>query len=41
VFRGAHKSPQTQTITGQNHRLEQALDPQGLQKTMLEIVNAA
>jgi ABC-type Mn2+/Zn2+ transport system ATPase subunit len=41
VFRGAHKSPQTQTITGQNHRLQQALDPQGLQKTMLEIVNAA
>jgi ABC-type multidrug transport system ATPase subunit len=41
VFREAHKTPQTKTVSGQNHFLEQALDPQGLQKTMLEIMNAA
>lgn len=41
VFRGAHKDPQTVTITGQDHNLQQTLDPQGLQATMLEIMNAS
>ena len=41
VFRGAHKVPQTLMITGQDHRLDQTLDPQGLQDTMLEIMNAS
>lgn len=41
VFRGAHKQPQTMTISGQNHSLEGDLDTQGLQKTMLEIMNAS
>jgi ABC-type nitrate/sulfonate/bicarbonate transport system ATPase subunit len=41
VLRGAHKHPQTMTISGQNHCLERELDTQGLQKTMLEIMNAS
>jgi ABC-type multidrug transport system fused ATPase/permease subunit len=41
VFRGAHKHPQTRTIAGQDHRLDRELDPQGLQNTMLEIMNAS
>jgi ABC-type nitrate/sulfonate/bicarbonate transport system ATPase subunit len=41
VLRGAHKRPQTMTINGQNHGLEEELDTQGLQKTMLEIMNAS
>lgn len=41
VFRGAHKIPQTLTVTGQNHNLGKELDPQGLQGTMLEIMNAS
>ncbi len=41
VFRGARKTPQTMMVTGQNHCLEGQLDPQGLQRTMLEIMNAS
>lgn len=41
VLRGAHKHPQTMAINGQNHCLEGELDTQGLQKTMLEIMNAS
>jgi ABC-type nitrate/sulfonate/bicarbonate transport system ATPase subunit len=41
VLRGAHKHPQTMRITGQNHCLERELDTQGMQKTMLEIMNAS
>jgi ABC-type multidrug transport system ATPase subunit len=41
VLRGAHKHPQTMTIRGENHFLEGELDTQGLQKTMLEIMNAS
>ncbi|MEJ2640523.1 MAG: ATP-binding cassette domain-containing protein [Desulfosarcinaceae bacterium] len=41
VLRGAHKRPQTMIIPGQNHCLEGEPDSQGLQKTMLEIMNAS
>jgi ABC-type sugar transport system ATPase subunit len=41
VRRGAHKSPQTRHVCGQDHREEQSLDKTALERTMLEIMNAA
>lgn len=41
VFRGADKSPQIHRITGQNHGEDQSLDKQALERSMLEIFNAA
>ena len=41
VFRGANKSPQTLQIGGQNHRENQALDKGALERSMLEMINAA
>lgn len=41
VCRGALKSPQTRQICGQDHREEQSLDKTALERTMLEIMNAA
>jgi ABC-type multidrug transport system ATPase subunit len=41
VFRGAHKSPQTRRISGQDHRADQPLDKRALERSMLEIINAA
>lgn len=40
VFRGAHRSPQTRCINGQDHREDQPLDNSALERAMLEIVNA-
>jgi ABC-type nitrate/sulfonate/bicarbonate transport system ATPase subunit len=41
VFRGAHQSPQTRCISGQDHRADQSLDQRALERSMLEIINAA
>ncbi|MDX2452521.1 ABC transporter ATP-binding protein [Desulfosarcina sp.] len=41
VFRGAHQSPQTCCISGQDHREDQPLDKTDLERSMLEIMNAA
>ncbi len=41
VLRGSHKSPQAALVIGQDCVREEFLDQTGLQKTMLEIMNAA
>ena len=41
VFRGAHQSPQTCRISGQDHREDHLLDQTDLERSMLEIMNAA
>jgi len=41
VFRGAHQSPQIRCINGQDHRKDQPLDKNALERSMLEIMNAA
>jgi ABC-type nitrate/sulfonate/bicarbonate transport system ATPase subunit len=41
VFRGAHQSPQTCRISGQDHREDRPLDQTDLERAMLEIMNAA
>jgi ABC-type sugar transport system ATPase subunit len=41
VFRGAHKSPQTILVEGQDHRIDGQLDKRALEMTMLEIMNAS
>ncbi len=41
VFRGADKSPQTCRVGGQNHGQDQPLNEQALERSMLEIINAA
>jgi ABC-type multidrug transport system ATPase subunit len=41
VFRGAHQSPQTCRISGQDHRKDRPLDKNALERSMLEIMNAA
>jgi ABC-type nitrate/sulfonate/bicarbonate transport system ATPase subunit len=41
VFRGAHQSPQTCRISGQDHREDRYLDKSALDRSMLEIMNAA
>ena len=41
VFRGAHQSPQTRRVTGQDHREDQPQDKDALEQSMLEIMNAA
>lgn len=41
VFRGAHQSPQTRHISGQDHREDRPLDQADLDRSMLEIMNAA
>ncbi len=41
VFRGAHKSPQTLRVTGRDHRENQPLDKGALERSMLEVINAA
>ena len=41
VFRGAHKSPQTLQIRGQDHYGRQPLDKAALEHSMLEVINAA
>ncbi len=41
VFRGAHKQPQTVMVKGQDLSAGQEVDQQKLDRTMLEIMNAA
>lgn len=41
VCRGARKSPQALRATGQDHREDRPLDKSALERSMLEIVNAA
>ena len=41
VFRSSLKSPQTQTVTGQDLRTGEALPKEDLEYTMLEIMNAS
>jgi ABC-type nitrate/sulfonate/bicarbonate transport system ATPase subunit len=41
VFRGAHKSPQTVLVEGQDYRIDNSLDKKALEMTMLEIMNAS
>ena len=41
VLRGIHRSPQTVLISGQDRLRDQEPDLQAMQKTMLEIMNAA
>lgn len=41
VFRGAHQSPQTLRVNGQDHHADQPLDKRDLERSMLEIINAA
>ena len=41
VFRGAHKSPQTVQVHGQDHRENRPLDKTALEASMLEVINAA
>jgi ABC-type multidrug transport system ATPase subunit len=40
VFRGAHQTPQTLDINGQDHHEDQPLDNTALERSMLEIMNA-
>ena len=40
VFRGAHQSPQTRRVNGQDHREDKILDNMALERSMLEIMNA-
>jgi ABC-type nitrate/sulfonate/bicarbonate transport system ATPase subunit len=41
VLRSHHKVPQALSLSGQNHKDNQALDKKALEHTMLEIVNAS
>ena len=41
VFRGAHHSPQTRRISGQDHGEDRPLDKTALERSMLEIMHAA
>ncbi|WP_319407511.1 ABC transporter ATP-binding protein [uncultured Desulfosarcina sp.] len=41
VFRGAHLSPQTRLVRGQDHREDRYLDKAAMERSMLEIMNAA
>ncbi len=41
VFRGAHKSPQILQVGGQNHYADRPLDKAALERSMLEVINAA
>lgn len=41
VFRGVHKSPQTLQIRGQDHHDSLPLDKAALERSMLEVINAA
>jgi hypothetical protein len=41
VFRGSNKSPQVRQVSGQNHRKDEPLNEQALDRSMLEIINAA
>lgn len=41
VFRGADQSPQTLRVSGQNHTANQSLSKPALERSMLEIINAA
>ncbi|MGA6924461.1 MAG: nitrate ABC transporter ATP-binding protein, partial [Desulfosarcina sp.] len=41
VFRGAGKSPQTRPLQGQDHHQDQPLNQGALERSMLEIMNAA
>ena len=41
VVRGTHKSPRTRRVCGQDHREDRPLDKTALERTMLEIMNAA
>jgi ABC-type multidrug transport system ATPase subunit len=41
VFRGAHRTPQTILVKGQDHRADLPLDKIAMESAMLEIVNAA
>jgi len=41
VFRGPRKSPQAHQVRGQNHHKEQPLDKAALERSMLEVINAA
>jgi ABC-type Mn2+/Zn2+ transport system ATPase subunit len=41
VFRGAHLSPQTRRVSGQDHRKDRPLDKTAMERSMLEIMNAA
>jgi ABC-type multidrug transport system ATPase subunit len=41
VFRGAHKSPQILQVGGQDHVADRPLDKAALERSMLEVINAA
>jgi ABC-type Mn2+/Zn2+ transport system ATPase subunit len=41
VFRGAHKSPQILQVGGQDHHADHPLDKAALERSMLEVINAA
>lgn len=41
VFRGAHNMPQASQVCGQDHREDRPLDKTALERSMLEIMNAA
>ena len=41
VFRSVHKQPQTMLVSGQDVKTDQSLDSGAMDRTMLEIVNAA
>lgn len=41
VFRGAHKNPQTVIVEGQDLKKGMEIDPEKLDRTMLEIMNAS
>ena len=41
VFRGAHQSPQVRRVVGLDHRDDRPLDNNALERSMLEVMNAA
>ena len=41
VFRGAHRTPQTVLLRGQDHHADRPLDKIAMERAMLEIMNAA
>lgn len=41
VFRGAHKTPQTRMVNGCDHKDGNTLSPEGVDRSMLEIMNAS
>lgn len=41
VFRGAHRTPQSAMVHGQNHHADQPLDKNAMERAMLEVMNAA